>query len=98
MKDSGLNKGLVQKFDTNDRREQGAFFGFRKMFWDYLNKLNVAFFDPCCSTATGDDKQPVAWDASLGEFVRFNGTDWVPVLGFTTTTTTSSTTTTTTSP
>ena len=49
---------------------------------------------------SGDDKQPVAWDLSQGQIVRFDGTSWVPVTAFatTTTTSTSSTTTTTTIP
>jgi len=45
MKDEGLDRGLVQKFETSDRRSKDHFYGFRKMFWKYLNKLNVPFFD-----------------------------------------------------
>lgn len=52
MRDYGLNKGLVQQFDTSDRRAKGAFYGFRKMFWHYLNKLGVPFYDPCCPEAS----------------------------------------------
>lgn len=91
MKDKGLNKGLVQPFETSKRGEKDAYFGFRKMFWDYLNKLHVVFSDPCCTTATGDDKDPVAWDESQGQFVRWNGTAWVAITAFTTTTTTTTT-------
>lgn len=58
MKRQGIDKGLVQEFDTSDRDKRGwgkGLFDFRKMFWDYLNKLGVHFTDPCCpgaSTAT----------------------------------------------
>lgn len=101
MKDQGLNKGLVQDFETSDRRNKGAFYGFRKMFWKYLKKLNVAFYDPCCEDADGSDRRPVAWDESQGQFVAFDGTNWVAVTSFATTTTTTTaaptTTTTTTS-
>lgn len=64
MKDYGLNKGLVQQFDTSDRRTKGSFFGFRKMFWEYLNKLNVGFYDPCCPDAAL--KIPVFYNPTTG--------------------------------
>ena len=101
MKDQGLNKGLIQTFETSDRRSKGAFFGFRKMFWTYLKKLNVPFYDPCCAAADDSDRRPVAWDESQGEFVAYDGTAWVAVTSFSTTTTTTAaptTTTTTTTP
>lgn len=98
MKDFGINIGIVQQFDTSDRRKKGVFYGFRKMFWTYLRKLNVAFYDPCCDDASGSDRMPVAWDESEGRLVVFNGVSWVPASAFvsTTTTTTGSLTTTTT--
>lgn len=52
MKDKGLDRGLVQQFETSARMGKGHFYGFRKMFWDYLNKLNVPFFDSCCPDAS----------------------------------------------
>jgi hypothetical protein len=52
MKDFGINKGLVQQFNTSDKRGKFSFYGFRKMFWYYLNKLGVPFYDPCCPTAS----------------------------------------------
>ena len=60
MIDSGLNKGMVQKFDTKSINTQKSFFGFRKMFRDYLNKLNVGFYDTCCPST--DNKLPVYVD------------------------------------
>lgn len=98
MRDYGLNKSMVQEFETSNKRAKGAFYGFRKMFWTYLKKLNVPFFDACCEDASGSDRLPVAFDESQGQLVYFNGTDWVAITSFTTTTTTSSTTTTTTAP
>jgi hypothetical protein len=93
MKDQGINKGLVQKFDTSDKYSQHAFFGFRKMFWTYLNKLNIPFYDACCTDAETTGYQPVGFDTASGEIVRFNGTDWVAITSLTTTTSTTTTTT-----
>lgn len=82
MKDRGINLGLVQKFDTS-ARPRGifkGFFGFRKMFWDYLNKLEVPFYDKCCVDAGDPDSVglfPVRFNATSGGFERFDGTNWV---------------------
>lgn len=103
MKDRGLDKGLVREFNTSERNKRGwkgGFFGFRKMFWDYLNKLNVPFFDTCCEDAPSS-VYPVRWNADLGRLEFFNGTTWADITAIeetttTTTTTTTSTTTTTT--
>jgi len=51
MRDYGIDKGLIEIRDDSARNQRGwakGFFGFRKMFRDYLTKLNVAFYDPCC--------------------------------------------------
>lgn len=96
MRDYGIDKALVRKFDTSKHPGKDYYYGFRKMFWKYLKKLGVPFYDPCCPTASGSDVQPIGYYESLGGFVRFDGTDWVPITSFTTTT--SSTTTTTVAP
>ena len=108
MKDLGIDKGLVQSRDTSKRSQRGwskGFFGFRKMFWDYLKKLNVIFYDPCCEDASEDsDLVPAAFNRTTGEFVFYDaGTDswitqdeWIATTTTTTTTTTTSTSTTTT--
>jgi hypothetical protein len=105
MRDFGIDKGIVKEFQTSDRRSRGLWYGFRKMFWYYLKKLNVPFSDPCCPEADGSSSSaPVRYNTAEGRFEYYNGTAWVDVLGFTTSTTTSttaaptSTTTTTTAP
>lgn len=98
MKDKGLDRGLVQDFDTSARRGKGHFFGFRKMFWDYLTKLGVAFYDPCCEDAADAGTYPVRFNSNPAyqRLEYWNGTAWVDItqIDETTTTTTTSTTTT----
>lgn len=82
IKDKGIDAGLVQEFDTTAKKGYGKrFWGFRKMFWDYLNKLSVPFYDPCCATANGSTEDvsffPVRFNATSGVTERFDGTNWV---------------------
>lgn len=97
MKDKGINSGLVQTFDTS-RRPKGqwkAIFGFRKMFWDYLNKLNVPFFDPCCPEANGDENTTVTrFNNATGDIEFFDPytETWILVDDWAATTTTTTTT------
>lgn len=63
MKDFGIDKGLVQRHDLSKPGVKNSLFGFRKMFWDYLNKMGVPFFDECCPAS-----------ATTGSPVRFNET------------------------
>lgn len=102
MRDFGINKGLVQQFETSNKRSKGAFWGFRKMFWTYLNKLHVPFFDPCCDEASDTPTVlPVGFDTASGEFVFWDEAtqsyvtqaEWEATTTTTTTTTTSTTTT-----
>lgn len=96
MKDQGLNKGLVQSFNTSDRRSKGVFYGFRKMFWTYLTKLNVGFYDPCCPEANGDGEGITGTrfnnDTGVLEFFDPYTETWIPIDDWTPTTTTTSTT------
>lgn len=102
MKDFGLDKGLIEFRDDSKRDQRGwksGFFGFRKMFRDYLRKLNVVFFDPCCEDANTSGIFPVRYNRNLFRLEYYNGTAWVDIgeiVETTTTTTTTSTTTTTT--
>lgn len=100
MRDSGIDKGLVKQFNASDRDKRGwakGFFGFRKMFWDYLKKLHVPFYDECCETASEEAATyPVRYNATLQRLEFFNGTTWADISVIAETTTTSTTTTTTT--
>lgn len=106
MIDKGLDKGVIRTINTSDRKQRGwgkGFFGFRKMFWDYLDKLHVVFYDECCTDASTEGILPVRWNENLLRLEKFNGTEWVDITQIievttTTTTTTTSTTTTTTTP
>lgn len=83
MVDSGIDKGLVSKFNASDRDKRGwskGFYGFRKMFWEYLNKLEVPFYDSCCVGAS-DNPSPVRFDSTAGSLQYFNGTTWVSTAG-----------------
>lgn len=99
MRDSGINKGLVQEFQTSDRRTKGAFYGFRKMFWTYLKKLHVGFYDPCCEAASEDEfitGTRFNYDTGVLEYYDPYTKSWIAVDDWAATTTTTSTTTTTT--
>lgn len=74
MKDYGIDRGLVQKFDTSDKRYKGNKWGWRKMFWDYLTKLNVPFYDACCEDATTGGA-PVRFTEGL-ERLDINTGEW----------------------
>lgn len=100
MRDKGLDKGLIRYFDDSKRDKRGwnkGFFGFRKMFRDYLAKLNVPFFDTCCTAASEEGMYPVRFNSNLQRLEYFDGTTWADLTEIVepTTTTTSTTTTTT---
>lgn len=102
MKDQGINRGLVQDFNTSDKRMKGAFYGFRKMFWKYLTKLHVGFYDPCCEEAGDAGATGVRFNDTTGVIEYWDPGEqaWTDVAAWvnpTTTTTTSTSTTTTTS-
>ena len=61
MKDQGIDKALIKHIDTSDKSNKNVF-GWRKMFWDYLKKLNVPFFDKCCPTAGDEGFVPTRYD------------------------------------
>ena len=96
MKDYGIDKGLVQFQDDSQRTQRGwgkGFWGFRKMFRDYLKKLNVAFFDTCCEDASEAGIMPVRWNDTLQRLEKFDGTSWVNISQIVETTSTTTTTT-----
>lgn len=78
MIEYGIDKSLVERRDDS-RSQRGwrkGFFSFRKMFWDYLTKLNVPFYDACCPAQTGVFF-PVRFNGIELSLERFDGTDWV---------------------
>ena len=81
MKDQGLDMASIVTFETSHGSKKGYFYGFRKMFWKYLNKLNVPFYDPCCTEANGSSEDldigPVRYNATEDVIERYNGTAWV---------------------
>lgn len=91
MKDQGLSSGNVISFETSDPKYKG-FFGFRKMFWKYLNKLHVQFSDPCCTLAdTGGSRYTtIRFDQSTGLFQYWDSTSstWINTGSWASTTTT----------
>jgi hypothetical protein len=84
MRDKGLDKGLIRYFDDAPRNYRGQeknFFGFRKMFRDYLTKLNVAFYDTCCPAATPVGIVPVRYNDTSNVLQYYNTAtdDWSTV-------------------
>ena len=83
MKIQGIDKGLILEFDTSNRDKRGwakRVFDWRKMFWNYLNKLNVPFYDRCCVDSS-DNPSPVRYNTTAGSLQYFNGTSWVAAAG-----------------
>lgn len=82
MRDYGIDKGLIEFRDDSKRDQRGwgkGFFGFRKMFRDYLTKLNVPFFDACCPALTGDI-YPVRYNDDDSVLERYSSDgEWVPI-------------------
>lgn len=75
MRDKGLDKGLIRYFDDSLKAKRGQdknFFGFRKMYRDYLTKLNVAFYDTCCADATPEGIVPLRYNNSTDTIQFFN--------------------------
>jgi hypothetical protein len=81
MRDFGINKGLVQEFETSDKRAKGAYYGWRKHFWTYLKKLKVPFADDCCDDANEANSAPVRFNTSTSKLQYYNETTnlWVDV-------------------
>lgn len=83
----------VQRIDTSKPYYKG-WFGLRKIFWDYLRKLHVAFYDPCCADAGEENKTTLRFDIATGETEYYDPeTDsWIPVADWAAPSTTSTTT------
>lgn len=82
MRDYGIDKGLIEFRDDEARNQRGwskGFWSFRKMFRDYLAKLNVPFYDHCCPALTGNSF-PVRYNTDDSTLQYHDGTEWVEVL------------------
>jgi hypothetical protein len=84
MRDYGIDKGLIEFRDDSDRKQRGwskGFWGFRKMFRDYLTKLNVAFYDTCCPAAGDVTIRPVSYNDTSNQIRYFDSVTetWLPV-------------------
>lgn len=78
MKDYGIDRGLVQRHETSNSFVKGSFFGFRKMFWDYLTKLGVPFHDPCCD-ASSSEGSPVRFFEGTVQYLDKDTGEWTAV-------------------
>jgi len=84
MRDYGIDKGLIEFRDDSKRDQRGwgkGFFGFRKMFRDYLTKLNVAFYDTCCPAASPAGIAPLRYNDTTDTIEYFDSVTeaWVAV-------------------
>lgn len=73
MLEQGLDKALIEKREDS-RTQRGwnkGFFSFRRMFWDYLNKLHVPFSDDCCLTAS-ENGAPLRFDPDTEAIQSFD--------------------------
>src|SRR5688572_13331703 len=72
MNDLGIQKPFFQKIETTSPQAKN-YFSVRKLFTDYLTKLNVPFYDTCCPALSGTSF-PVRWNGAQLE--SFDGTTW----------------------
>lgn len=72
MRDLGIQKPFIQEIDPT-KKEFKNYYGLRKLFRDYLTKLKVAWFDPCCPEAS--DRMPVSFTEGLERFNPTSG-EW----------------------
>lgn len=84
MRDYGIDKGLIEFRDDSKRDQRGwskGFWSWRRMFRDYLTKLNVAFYDTCCPAATAAGIVPVRYNDTSNTLQYYNVAtdDWSTV-------------------
>jgi hypothetical protein len=83
--DLALQKSFLQKVILDDPNYRN-YYALRKLFADYLTKLNVTFYDPCCPAASNpipDDLSvaPLRFNNSTGDIESFdvNTQTWTTV-------------------
>lgn len=74
MKDNGIDKSLVKDFNTSDIGAKGLF-GFRRLFSEYLKKLNIPFWDTCCPSQ--QQYYPIRYNSNIDKLQYFDGTEWI---------------------
>lgn len=76
LQDLGLQRSFLQKVILDDPNYKN-YYALRKLFADYLTKLNVPFYDTCCPTASIPDSYPMRYFD--GDVQYFDGTEWVNI-------------------
>jgi len=77
MKDKVFVDGIIKTVDIS-AKENKHYFGIRKLFRDYLTKLNVIFFDGCCDNED-TVRFPLTYNTETDTTQYYNGTEWVDV-------------------
>lgn len=73
MKDLALQKPFLQTIETTSPQAKN-YYAMRKLFSEYFGKLNVAFYDTCCPSASIPDSYPTRYFD--GDLQYFDGTEW----------------------
>lgn len=74
MKDLGIQKPFLQPIETNSPQVNN-YYPVRKLFRDYLTKLNVPFIDQCCGEFDENDTTPVRFNPSTGDLEYYSNID-----------------------
>lgn len=74
--DLALQRSFLQKVILDDPNYKN-YYALRKLFADYLTKLNVPFYDTCCPTASTPDSFPIRYFD--GNIQYFDGDEWVTI-------------------
>jgi len=80
MRDLGIQKPFLQNIDIGTPQAKN-YIGFRKIFTDYLTKLNVPFIDLCCNESNIPFSQPVRYNTDTGDLERYDSDGWSEVPG-----------------
>lgn len=73
--DLGLQRSALQKVVLNDPNYKN-YYPLRKLFADYLNKLNVPFYDSCCPNISSQNIFPLRWNNGEQVIEYYDGTNW----------------------
>jgi len=76
MKDLALQKPFLQNIETTSPQAKN-YYALRKLFSDYLNKLNVPFYDSCCPNISTQEIFPLRWNDDSGNIQYYDGSSWI---------------------